>query len=230
MENTIEKIAKLINEEVSFTGGPIKDFEKVGRDTFITLLQNGLRPDHKILDFGCGALRLGYWIVRFMDDNKYYGIEPNERRLESGKKYCLGEEIIHKKTPKFSTNSSCDFSVFNTKFDFVVARSILTHTSPAMFRKIIKEFKESGNEGAIMLASYWPKLNWVDKKIKKTFSPGEGINGDRLDLDDWRFIKVIKYSFNTVELWSKEFGLKVSEFKLNPLINGQVWLKFENLT
>ncbi|ELS05434.1 hypothetical protein Xen7305DRAFT_00051780 [Xenococcus sp. PCC 7305] len=218
MTNPLPKIAELIEKETPYTGGPIGYFECVGRDTFITLLQNGLRPDHKVLDLGCGALRLGYWIARFMDKGNYYGIEPVKGMLEAGKKYSLGDEIISEKQPEFSYNNSFDFSVFEVKFDFVVARSIVTHTTPGMFRKIIEQFAENGADESIMLASYWPTENG--------FPPG-GENGDELPLDDWRFKQVIKYSFETISKWSQEFGVKVSKFELNPQINGQVWLKFE---
>ena len=218
MTNPLQEIAQLIDKETPYTGGPIQYFERVGRNTFITLLQNGLRPDHTILDFGCGALRLGYWIVRFMDEGNYYGIEPVKSMLEAGKQYSLGDAIIAAKQPQFSLNDVCDFSVFDVKFDFVVARSIFTHTTPAMLRKILQQFSEYGTENPIMLASYWP--------IENKFPQG-GENGDELALDDWRFKRVIKYSFGTISRWSQEFGLKVSKFELSPQINGQIWLKFE---
>lgn len=215
-ENPLRQIAISIQQEAPYTGGPVQHFEMVGRDTIITLLQNGLRPDHTILDFGCGALRLGYWIVRLMERDNYFGIEPDFSMLEAGKKYSLDTELINLKQPQFSTNSQCDFSVFGVKFDFVVARSIFTHTTPALLRKTLKSFQANSAENGIMLASYWP-LEYS--------KPGE--IGDQLPLTDSRFIRVVKYSLATIQSWSTEFGLKVSEYRVNPLINEQVWLKFE---
>ncbi|WP_019506993.1 class I SAM-dependent methyltransferase [Pleurocapsa sp. PCC 7319] len=215
-DNPLRQIATSIQREAPYTGGPVQHFEMVGRDTIITLLQNGLRPDHTILDFGCGALRLGYWIIRLMERDKYYGIEPNFPMLEAGKKYSLDTELINLKQPQFSTNSQCDFSVFGVKFDFVVARSIFTHTTPALLRKTLQSFRANSTENGIMLASYWP-LEYS--------KPGE--IGDQLPLTDSRFIRVVKYSLATIQSWSTEFGLKVSEYRVNPLINEQVWLKFE---
>jgi SAM-dependent methyltransferase len=212
-------LAENIQREAPYTGGPVQSFEVVGRDTIITLLQNGLRPDHNVLDFGCGALRLGYWIIRLVDRGHYYGIEPEFSMLEAGKQYSLGAELINDKQPQFSTNGKCDFSVFGVQFNFVVARSIFTHTTPAMLRKTLASFQANSTKDAVMLASYWP-LNYS--------KPGE--NGDLLPLTDSRFIRVVTYSLSTIQSWSAEFGLKVSEFSINPIINEQVWLKFEHLS
>lgn len=215
-ENPLRKIATQIQQEAPYTGGPIQYFELVGRDTIITLLQNGLRPDHTILDFGCGAIRLGYWIIRLMERGHYYGIEPNFAMLETGKKYSLGSELINLKQPTFSTNADCDFSVFGVQFDFVVARSIFTHTTPALLRQTLQSFQANSCQTGVMLASYWPL---------ESSEPGE--IGDHLPITDSRFIRVVKYSLETIQSWSAEFGIKVSEFRANPLINEQVWLKFE---
>ena len=211
-------IAKNIKREAPYKGGPVQSFEVVGRDTIITLLQNGLRPDHNVLDFGCGALSLGYWLVRLVDRGHYYAIEPNVSMLKAGKKYSLGTELIRDKQPQFSSNSECDFSVFGVKFDFVVARSIFTHTTPALLRNSLQSFQANSNRNAVMLASYWP-LDYSKS----------GENGDRLPLTDARFIRVVTYSFRTIQSWAAEFNLKVSEFKVNPVINEQIWLKFVHL-
>lgn len=218
-ENPLKKIARQIQKEAPYTGGPIQHFEQVGRETIITLLQNGLRPDHKILDFGCGALRLGYWIMRLVERGNYYGIEPDVGMLKSGLKYALGANLMQAKRPKFSTNRECDFSVFDVEFDFVVARSILTHSTPAMLRSILSSFHNNSAQNGIMLASYWP-LEYQEPEQN-------GEIGDQLALTDNRFIPVVKYSFKTIQDWSNEFGLKVSELRVNPLINEQVWLRFE---
>lgn len=211
-------IVKNIQREAPYTEGVVQSFEVVGRDTIITLLQNGLRPDHNVLDFGCGALHLGYWLVRLVDRDRYYAIEPNVSMLEAGKKYSLGTELIHDKQPQFSTNNECDFSVFGVKFDFVVARSIFTHAAPGLLRNSLRSFQANSNHNAVMLASYWP-LNYSKS----------GENGDRLPLTDARFIRVVTYSLKTIQSWAAEFNLKVSEFNMNPVINEQIWLKFVHL-
>lgn len=215
-------IAERIAEEAPYTGGPLQDFERVGRDSFIVLLENGLRPDHNLLDFGCGALRLGYWLVRFLEPENYYGIEPYAEMVEPGIRHALGVEVMAAKRPRFSDNAECDMGVFGVKFDYVVARSIFTHTCPGMLLKTLQSFALSANEEGVFLASYWP----TGSETAARFVPAEAEDGDDLSPDDMRFIPHVTYSFAGISEWAEACGLSVSVWDQRPAINGQVWLRF----
>jgi SAM-dependent methyltransferase len=215
----LAEIAQHVTTE-RFSAGPIHLFEAVGRDTLVTLLQHGLRPDHKLLDFGCGALRLGYWLIRFLDEGNYYGIEPKQEAVDAGRRHTIGEEIWLQKDPTISFNEDCEMGVFGVLFDYVVARSVLTHTSPGMVRKILASFRESSTPEAVMLASYWPATG------EHAFGRQRAHLGDELALDDWRFMWSVKYSFDMIRTLADEAGLHVSEYIATEPINGQVWLRF----
>jgi len=49
------KAEKLYKKTGVFLGGPIKDFEKLGRSQLVILLNNGLFPWHRVLDIGARA-------------------------------------------------------------------------------------------------------------------------------------------------------------------------------
>jgi hypothetical protein len=66
-----------------FLGVPLATFEQAGRGRLIALLAEGLNPESKGFDIGCGTLRVGYWLVRFLDPGSYYGIEPARERVET---------------------------------------------------------------------------------------------------------------------------------------------------
>jgi hypothetical protein len=61
LHHKAERLAK-----ETFLGGPVRDFERVGRLQLITLLRSGLYPQSKVLDLGCGCLRGGYWLTHFL--------------------------------------------------------------------------------------------------------------------------------------------------------------------
>jgi hypothetical protein len=114
--------------QTSFLGCPVRDFERGGRTMFELLLREGLAPSSRLLDVGCGALRLGYWAMRFLDQGCYFGIEPNVEMRDLGLEL-VESDVIMRAEPRLSENDKFDFSVFGARFDFVLAGSIWTHAS-----------------------------------------------------------------------------------------------------
>ena len=109
-----------------FLGVPVETFEQAGREQLITLLSEGLNPESRVLDIGCGCLRTAYWLVRFLDRGCYHGIEPARQRVEYGLRYLFTPQEIALKEPRFDFNSHFDSSVFGARFEFFIVRSIWT--------------------------------------------------------------------------------------------------------
>jgi hypothetical protein len=221
-EMDLAAAARAIKKDVGFTGGHINRFEKIGRHTFDTALALGLASGHKLLDFGAGALRLGYWFVRFLDAGNYYAIEPCAERLEGGKTHLLGPDILREKAPTFHVSDKCDMTAFGVPFDFVIARSILTHTHPGMLHQILEEFSRCAAPHGIMLASYWAlDGEYAYKKFGET--------GDKLSRDDSGFGGTIKYSLAYLKAAALEYGLGAEDFVVSAPLNQQIWVTFRAL-
>ena len=108
-----EKRAKLV-------GPPHRWKEK--RDCQIEfLLQYGLQPNHYLLDFGCGVLRGGIPIIKYLDKGHYYGVESSADRLKEGIKE-LEECNLSDKTPNLSTECNIDM-----QFDYIWAFQVFIH-------------------------------------------------------------------------------------------------------
>jgi hypothetical protein len=120
-----------------FTGGPVEEFERVGRHQFITLLGQGLNLNSRVLDIGCGCLRAGYWLIHFLDPDCYFGIEPNRAMLETGLSSLLEPGLAEAKRPRFDHNADFNLTVFGERFDFVLARSIWTHASKTQIETML---------------------------------------------------------------------------------------------
>lgn len=60
-----------------------------GRDITDYIKSRGLKPTDKFLDFGCGALRNGIWLIKYLDAGNYYGIEHDKLMFEAGRDYEL---------------------------------------------------------------------------------------------------------------------------------------------
>jgi hypothetical protein len=91
-----------------FLGVPTETFAKAGHRQLMALINEGLQPESKVLDIGCGCLRTAYWLVHFLDADGYHGIEPARLRVECGLKYLF-------------TASSCAVSMKRSKSAFSIA-------------------------------------------------------------------------------------------------------------
>ncbi len=139
-----------------FLGVPAATFEQAGREQLIALLNEGLAPESKILDIGCGCLRVAYWLIRFLDPGGYFGIEPARQRVEYGLQYLFEPGEIKLKQPHFDFNVDFDSSIFGVKFDFFLARSIWTHGSKRHIEAMLDSFLGNSVSTSIFLASYLP--------------------------------------------------------------------------
>jgi hypothetical protein len=241
---------RIAKETRHYNGGPPHVFEAVGRHTFQTLLADGLLPTHRVLDFGCGSLRNGYWLMRFLDSGNYYGIEPVEKGVRAGLKHLIGPELEAFKKPTFLFNTDNDISAFGVPFDYVVARSIVSHTCPGMLHKMLETFAKSSPEGT-MFASYWrqdlpdngPWWQWWRRYLPETARyRNMAVNpdslkenqiyaiGDELPDDDMRFIEIITYSLERIRGIAAQHDLSAEEDWTFDPINKQIWLKFKKKT
>lgn len=154
-EDSLQERAEQLAERM-FIGGDVRDFERMGLSVLDVLLREGMRPDSRVLDVGCGALRIGYWLMRFLDPGRYFGIEPNVQMREAGVRELAGADLVERSRSRFDSNDRFDFSVFGERFDYLVARSIFTHASRAQISAALASFAATGAPGAVFMASYYP--------------------------------------------------------------------------
>lgn len=152
----MQEVARKLDSQGIFTGGPVELFENAGRLQLATLVREGIYPQTKVLDVGCGSLRGGYWLIHFLDPGCYFGIEPNAAMLQQGIDNVIEAEVLNDKRPKFDTNDRFDMGVFGVKFDIVLARSIWSHATKAQIATTLDQFVENSNPDAFFLTSYLP--------------------------------------------------------------------------
>ncbi|MFO1483969.1 MAG: hypothetical protein U1F71_11495 [Verrucomicrobiaceae bacterium] len=150
---TLQQKAAALGEK-EFLGVPVREFEMGGRIQLIALLKAGLSPHSKVVDIGCGVLRGGYWLIHFLAPSCYFGIEPRPDRLRTGLDHFLEPEVVAAKHPRFDTNPHFDTSVFGTKFDFFLARSVWTHASKPQIESMLDSFVRDSTPDGVFLTSY----------------------------------------------------------------------------
>ena len=134
--------------------GPPDRFDFMSATQFSLLFALGLRENHRVLDFGCGSLRLGRLLIPFLQDGRYFGIEPETWLIEDALDRELGRDVLCIKHPAFSPDNGFDCRVFSQKFEFIVAQSILTHTGPDLLRRFLASATDSLVEDGLLVFSY----------------------------------------------------------------------------
>jgi len=201
-----------------FLGVPVETFEQAGRGRLIALLAEGLNPESKVLDIGCGCLRVACWLVRFLDPGCYYGIEPARERVEYGLQYLFTPEEMAVKRPRFDFNADFDSSIFATRFDFFLATSIWSHACKRQIEATLDSFVRDSTPSGIFLTSYLPAR-----------SADEDYNGDRWvgTSHESKTPGVIRHSLDWILDQCSRRALRVDELPGQDC-DGQFWLRIRH--
>jgi hypothetical protein len=92
----------------------------MGKYIFEFVVEAGLQPEHRLLDFGCGALRLGNWVIPYLDEGNYFGVESHLVSLGAAATYEIPLHGHEQKRPRLLWNEDFAFSHFGTTFDWIV--------------------------------------------------------------------------------------------------------------
>lgn len=99
---------------------------EIGKLQFDYLVEQGLKPEHRFLDVGCGSLRGGIHFIRYLETGHYFGVDINERLLEAGRTELARNNIVDK-NPSLVWTDSFDFQSLDQQFDYALAQSVFTH-------------------------------------------------------------------------------------------------------
>ena len=129
-----------------------------GRHQLEFLVARGLRPWMRLLDLGCGCLRGGLPLVRFLDPGHYYGIDVNASLLAAG---WLELEIagLRGRLPIANLLRSDELAGwrFAVDFDVVLAHSLFSHLPPRWLRRSLVEMVRYVKPGGRVFVTYFER-------------------------------------------------------------------------
>ena len=91
------------------------------------LINQGLKKKHKILDIGCGSLRLGVKLIPLLNKGCYFGVDKEPLLIEAGIEKEISKKLIQLKKPKFLVSDNFNFNEIIQRVDFAIAQSLFTH-------------------------------------------------------------------------------------------------------
>lgn len=104
-------------------------WEEMGRLQHDLLVAQGLQPGHRLLDIGCGSLRLGRLACAFLDPGNYWGTDSNAGLIEAGYQLEILPVGLGDRLPRSNlvVDTEFGFAGLPKSFDFVMAQSLFTH-------------------------------------------------------------------------------------------------------
>lgn len=129
----IKQVARTLdNKEPHPTLGCAKTdqeiFDRSGVIHLQFLIDNGLSSSSKVVDYGCGSLRVGRKLIEYLESNHYFGFDITDRYFLDGLAG-IEPELIKDKNPQFfiiSVETLREVGARNS-IDIIVSTGVLIH-------------------------------------------------------------------------------------------------------
>jgi cyclopropane fatty-acyl-phospholipid synthase-like methyltransferase len=101
-------------------------WEDMGRLQLDFLTSQGLKPEHKLLDIGCGSMRGGVHFVSYLEKGNYSGVDRDRALLDAGRIELESHGLLWK-APLLAEITDFGLVRLGARFDFLLAQSLFTH-------------------------------------------------------------------------------------------------------
>jgi hypothetical protein len=121
------------------------------------LIGAGLKPDHYLIDIGCGAFRGGVKIVPYLDPGHYFGTDISQALIDAGYSREIEPAGLAERLPRANLACNGDFAFpWPVRFDVAIAQSLFTHLPFNLIRYCLARLAPHMAPGGVFYASYYP--------------------------------------------------------------------------
>jgi hypothetical protein len=107
-----------------------KSFAQRGLQPWNDIVALGLTPNMRCVDYGCGSLRLGQHVMRYLDVGNYYGIDVTDSFIKAGLDL-IDPDLLRTKAPRFGTITGAILrEIREWEPDFIFSNAVLQHVPP----------------------------------------------------------------------------------------------------
>lgn len=131
-------------------------WETIGSLQLDFLRAQGMQPRDRLLDVGCGALRLGCLAVDFLDPGHYYGVDISPDLISAGyRKELTAAQRARLPETNLSASPDFDLSFLDLDVDIAIAQSVFTHLPLNHIRRCLANVSTRLRRGAVLYATAW---------------------------------------------------------------------------
>jgi SAM-dependent methyltransferase len=145
------------------------NWDSIGKLQFDFCVNQGLTPDMKLIDIGCGSLRAGTHFIRYMGNN-YYGIDRHEQLINAGINIEAPMCNLVARRENFFVTKDFDLSPFNTKFNFGWCNSVFTHLPTRCIIECLTNTQPYFAPGATLYATIYITKGYSYQNELQTFN------------------------------------------------------------
>lgn len=194
------------------------EWETIGSLQHDFMVAQGLVPESRLLDVGCGALRGGILLAKYLAPGGYYGIDVNESLIRAGRVHELPLAGIEDRVPaanlRVTDRFECDFGVV---FDFAIAQSLFTHLPLNHIRLCLYRLAGVMAPGARFFATFFeaPETTPYDGSVRQTMHttwPERDPYHYRRDDLRWAAETVADWDVRYIGEWGHPKGQRMMEF------------------
>jgi SAM-dependent methyltransferase len=175
-------------------------WDELGKLQFDYMVEYGMRPEHTLLDVGCGPLRGGVNFIRYLDAGNYTGVEKDPRKLAAGRDVELPAYGLVEKRPRLVVMESFDFPALGRSYDYAIAQSVFTHLPINKIIRCVVQIDRVLRPGGQFYATFYENPDG-----KRNLEPVEQRPGLWTNFDEDFF----HYDFATFEWIADGTGLSV---------------------
>jgi SAM-dependent methyltransferase len=188
-----------------------RKWETSGRAQFEMLYRNiGLRPHHRVLEFGCGTLNLARFLLEFLLPGNFVCVEPNEWLVEStlSTGNHSAELLMLLLKQRGSIHFRDDFRLddgqggepFSSRgFDVIFGHSVLSHAGERQMKQYFGSVSELLAEGGVAVASMC--LCSPCNEVPRVFEEGGGVGGTAATAAACRYSEDKEWIYPYVSWW-----------------------------
>jgi len=175
-------------------------WEELGLLQLEFMKSHGLRPEHRLADVGCGALRGGIKYLAYLNPRNYYGLDLNQSLIDAGR-IEVAALNLQERGANLLVSDAFELHKFETTFRFGIAVSVFSHLPMNQILRCLKEVKRVLEPSGIFYASFF--LAQGDIQLEPVMQ-GRNILHSYWDIDPYH------YSIKEMEWMGRHAGLDVN--------------------